>query len=237
MDGGVTKVLLQIFSQDRDRADLLRVHPAQGRRRLRRGQLQGAVRVDRGGPDPPRRAQAPWSRAEVPMHASRSGKTHPTRPAAEGRAVSPSAPRPLPASATASRRRRCPARCLSAATRRRSALRPLCRAASPARPSPRRARPTSGPWLYRIRPTVTHWARSAKVDNGPGAPRPPRRVETADRAGALGPIADPAEPSCLHPGLRTITTAGDAAPMPAWWRMSDPSRRSMVDEYFYNADG
>jgi hypothetical protein len=34
--------------QDRDRADLLRVHRAQGRRRLRRGQLQGAVRIDRG---------------------------------------------------------------------------------------------------------------------------------------------------------------------------------------------
>ncbi len=32
----------------RDRADLLRVHPAQGRRRLRRGQFQGAVRIDRG---------------------------------------------------------------------------------------------------------------------------------------------------------------------------------------------
>ena len=42
---------------ERDRADLLRVHPAQGRRRIRRGQFQGAVRIDRGRPDPPRRAE------------------------------------------------------------------------------------------------------------------------------------------------------------------------------------
>ncbi len=40
-----------------DRADLLRVHPAQGRRRIRRGQFQGAVRIDRGRPDPARRAE------------------------------------------------------------------------------------------------------------------------------------------------------------------------------------
>ena len=42
------------FHQDPDRPDLLRDHPAQGRRGVRRGQLQGLVRVDRTGPD------APW---------------------------------------------------------------------------------------------------------------------------------------------------------------------------------
>jgi 4-hydroxyphenylpyruvate dioxygenase len=36
-------------------ADLLRVHPAQGQRRLRRGQLQGPVRDHGAGPDSPRR--------------------------------------------------------------------------------------------------------------------------------------------------------------------------------------
>ena len=45
------------FRQDRDRPDLLRVHPAQGRRRLRRRELQGAVRVDRGRSDPRRRVE------------------------------------------------------------------------------------------------------------------------------------------------------------------------------------
>src|SRR5690606_15330770 len=37
--------------QERVRADLLRDHPAQGQRGLRRGQLPGAVRVGRAGPD------------------------------------------------------------------------------------------------------------------------------------------------------------------------------------------
>ena len=57
VEGGYTKVLLQRFSKTAHRPDLLRVHPAQRRRRLRRRQLQGALRVDRGGPDPPRRAE------------------------------------------------------------------------------------------------------------------------------------------------------------------------------------
>ena len=40
-----------------DRPDLLRDHPAQGQRRLRRRQLQGPVRIDRTGPDAPRRTE------------------------------------------------------------------------------------------------------------------------------------------------------------------------------------
>ena len=44
--------------QDHDRADLLRDHPAQRRRGLRRGQLQGAVRIDGARPGAPRRAEA-----------------------------------------------------------------------------------------------------------------------------------------------------------------------------------
>ena len=46
------------FLEDHGRADLLRVHPAQGRRRLRRGQFPGALRVDRGRPDRPGGAEA-----------------------------------------------------------------------------------------------------------------------------------------------------------------------------------
>ena len=45
------------FFRECDRADLLRIHPAQGRRRIRRGQFQGAVRIDRGRPDQARRAE------------------------------------------------------------------------------------------------------------------------------------------------------------------------------------
>src|SRR6185312_3337605 len=39
---------------ERDRADLLRNHPAQGQRGLRRRQFQGAVREHRARPGPPR---------------------------------------------------------------------------------------------------------------------------------------------------------------------------------------
>ena len=42
--------------RDRDRPDLLRDHPAQGQRRVRRRQFPRAVRIDRARPDPPRRA-------------------------------------------------------------------------------------------------------------------------------------------------------------------------------------
>ena len=45
------------FLGERDRADLLRIHPAQGRRWIRRGQFQGAVRIDRGRSDSKRRAE------------------------------------------------------------------------------------------------------------------------------------------------------------------------------------
>ena len=47
VDGGETKILLANLLENRDRPDLFRVHPAQGRRWFRRGQLQGAVRIHR----------------------------------------------------------------------------------------------------------------------------------------------------------------------------------------------
>ena len=67
--------------------------------------------------------------------------------------------RHLPRPRLFSRPRRSPARCRSAATRRRMRLRPLRRAAlgSPFT-APRTTNERS--WLYRIRPTVTHWGRS-----------------------------------------------------------------------------
>ena len=64
--------------QDHDRPDLLRDHPAQGRRGLRRGQLQGAVRVDGARPGPPRRAQARPRSEHIPL----------TKPAATAPAIS-----------------------------------------------------------------------------------------------------------------------------------------------------
>ena len=63
------------------RPGVLRVHPAKGRRRLRRGQLQGAVPVDRAGPGAARRARrrlALVARAQPP--ASKASVASSARP-------------------------------------------------------------------------------------------------------------------------------------------------------------
>jgi 4-hydroxyphenylpyruvate dioxygenase len=57
-EGRPPRLLLQIFAQKPDRPGVLRIHPAQGRRGLRRGQLQGAVRKHGARPDHPRRGAA-----------------------------------------------------------------------------------------------------------------------------------------------------------------------------------
>ncbi len=55
--GGDKRLLLQIFSRNPARAGVLRVHPAQGRRRFRRRQLQGPVRIARARPGKARCAE------------------------------------------------------------------------------------------------------------------------------------------------------------------------------------
>ena len=57
-EGGTAAAAAADLLADAARPGVLRVHPAQGRRRLRRRQLQGAVRVDRARPAPPRRDRA-----------------------------------------------------------------------------------------------------------------------------------------------------------------------------------
>src|SRR5690606_40733904 len=61
------------------RAGVLRIHPAQERRGLWRGELQGAVREPRTRPDPPRRA---LGRALTRSEERRLGKEPTRRPAA-----------------------------------------------------------------------------------------------------------------------------------------------------------
>src|SRR4051812_29255577 len=65
-------------------------------------------------------------------------------------------------------------------------------------------------WLYRIRPTVSHWGRFAKLDAGLWRTAPCREVEAP-----LGPLRwDPPAPSdgraTFIEGVRTMTIAGDA---------------------------
>jgi homogentisate 1,2-dioxygenase len=92
-------------------------------------------------------------------------------------------------------------------------------------------------WLYRIRPTVAHWGRFAKID--PGLWRTAPAIEAELPIGPLrwDPIAIPNERQSFVRGVRTITTAGDAAAHSGMAAHVYLITATMVDEYFYNADG
>ena len=93
-------------------------------------------------------------------------------------------------------------------------------------------------WLYRIRPTVRHWGRFAKVDAGLWRSAPDADVEMP--IGPLRwspmPIPDAAQ-SLIDGGVRTITTAGDVLTHAGTAHHLYFLTRSMQDEYFYNGDG
>ena len=169
---------------DAARPGVLRVHPAQGRRRLRRRQLQGAVRVDRARPDAPRRARRRHERRE---HARSTNR----------------------ASATSSPPRRSPARCRSAATRRSAAPYGLYaeQLSGTAFTAPRAENRRS--WLYRIRPAAMH-GPFARLDDGRIGSA---FDDVADSPNQLrwSPLPMPAAPTDFVDGLVTMAGNGGAA--------------------------
>jgi homogentisate 1,2-dioxygenase len=92
-------------------------------------------------------------------------------------------------------------------------------------------------WLYRIRPTVAHWGRFAQRDAGLWRTAPCAEVEMPIQPLRWSPIPVPAEPTTFLDGVRSITTAGDAATLSGMAAHVYLVTRSMVDEVFYNADG
>ncbi|OCC01376.1 homogentisate 1,2-dioxygenase [Labrys sp. WJW] len=92
-------------------------------------------------------------------------------------------------------------------------------------------------WLYRIRPTVSHWGEFAKADIGLWRTAPAPEVEVPIAPLRWDPLPIPAEPVSFLEGVRTLTTAGDAATHAGMGAHVYLITRSMVDEYFYNADG
>ncbi len=93
-------------------------------------------------------------------------------------------------------------------------------------------------WLYRIRPSVRHTARFArvKVEQWLTAPSP-----TPEQF-ALGqyrwdPLPMPDEPVNFIDGIRTITTAGDVATQVGMASHVYLCNTDMEDDYFFNADG
>lgn len=94
-------------------------------------------------------------------------------------------------------------------------------------------------WLYRIRPTVKHSGRYARVDKGYLRTAPAARDESELPIGQLrwGPIPLPERPLTFVGGLHTITTAGDADTQAGMAAHVLLVTRSMEREYFFNADG
>jgi homogentisate 1,2-dioxygenase len=92
-------------------------------------------------------------------------------------------------------------------------------------------------WLYRIRPTLAHWGAFRPIDGGlwrtapiadPLLPPAPERWD---------PVPIPDDALTFVQGMRTITTAGDAASQAGMSANIYVATRSMENTYFANADG
>ena len=92
-------------------------------------------------------------------------------------------------------------------------------------------------WLYRIRPTVTHWGQFEKADIGLWRTAPCAEVDVPLAPMRWDAIAIPDQKLSFLEGVRTITTAGDAGTQAGMGAHVYLVTRSMADEYFYNADG
>ena len=92
-------------------------------------------------------------------------------------------------------------------------------------------------WLYRIRPTVAHWGRfqAAQAGNWLTAPCAPLGVPPAPMR--WDPLPLPSQSVSFLQGVQTITTAGDAGSHAGMAAHVYLATASMIDEYFYDADG
>ncbi len=92
-------------------------------------------------------------------------------------------------------------------------------------------------WLYRIRPTVKHWGRFTKADARLWRTAPCTEADLPPAPQRWDPLPLPEAPTSFIEGMTTITTAGDAAAQSGMAAHVYTATRSMVDEYFYDADG
>ena len=93
-------------------------------------------------------------------------------------------------------------------------------------------------WLYRIRPSVRHTTRFRRIPDG-YMRTAPCHDESDLPIGQLrwDPIPMPNEAVTFVSGLRTITTAGDVYTQVGMAAHVALVTESMVDDYFFNADG
>ena len=92
-------------------------------------------------------------------------------------------------------------------------------------------------WLYRIRPSVKHSGRFAKVDAGLWRTAPCHEQEIMVEQLRWDPAPIPREDTTFLQGVQTMTTAGDANTQAGMAAHVYLITKSMVDQHFYNADG
>jgi homogentisate 1,2-dioxygenase len=92
-------------------------------------------------------------------------------------------------------------------------------------------------WLYRIRPSVKHSGRFAKVDAGLWRTAPCHEYDIAIEQLRWDPAPIPKADMTFLQGVQTMTTAGDANTQAGMAAHVFLITRSMVDQHFYNADG
>src|SRR5207342_3311480 len=205
----------------RDRADLLRDHPAQGQRRLRRRQLPGAVREHRTRPDEARRAVTPNPRRQGPAamtiagngYQSGFGNEYATEAVAGALPVGRNSPQRVAHGLYAEQ------------------------ISGTAFTAPRRENRRS--WLYRIRPAAMHGTFAAfaqhaaskqsfhnDFDNGPVTPDQLR----------WSPLPIPEAPTDFIDGLFTMAGNGSPAAQHGVGIHLYAANRDMQDRFFYDAD-
>ncbi len=92
-------------------------------------------------------------------------------------------------------------------------------------------------WLYRIRPSVKHSGRFAKVDAGLWRTAPCHEQEIVVEQLRWDPAPIPETDMTFLQGVQTMTTAGDAGSQGGMAAHVYLITKSMVDQHFYNADG
>ena len=105
-------------------------------------------------------------------------------------------------------------------------------------------------WLYRIRPSVLHSGRFAKIDAHRFAvasdahphphswrTAPCHEVEVPIAQMRWSPVPYPKVPTSFIEGITTMTTCGDAGTQTGMAAHLYHATRSMTDEVFWNADG
>jgi homogentisate 1,2-dioxygenase len=92
-------------------------------------------------------------------------------------------------------------------------------------------------WLYRIRPTVHHWGNFQKGDARLWRTAPCAEIDVPIAPMRWDAIPIPNEELSFVDGVHTMTTSGDAGSQTGMGAHVYLVTRSMVNEYFYNADG